>query len=122
MSFSQELKRFASKVAARNVRIFLTTVTEAHSSIVNGSSTTGAPGQPVDTGYLKGSWQTTFESPTEATIATNVVYAPQIEDGTRDGRALTLRSRVGGFHSVKLTIAGLHRIIKTVTVQEVGRG
>lgn len=120
--FREDLKRFITKVGARNRDIFVNTVSEASNSIVNGSAITGAPGQPVDTGNLKASWQTTFESPSLAQISTKVVYAPQIEDGTREGRALTLRSKVGGFHSVALTIAGLRRIVETVTVQVVGHG
>jgi hypothetical protein len=45
---------------------------EAQRSIVEGSELTGAPGQPVDTGFLKGSWSRWYDSPTKQTIGTNV--------------------------------------------------
>lgn len=107
---------------------FVGIVEEATRSVVEGSALTGAPGQPVDTGYLKASWQTVFDSPSQATIGTNTVYAPSIEDGVsyaHGGTALTLRSPVGGFHSVALTVAGMDRIKKAVVERvkrERGRG
>ena len=90
---------------------------EAQRSIVEGSELTGAPGQPVDTGFLKGSFQRFYDSPTKQTIATNVVYAPAIEDGVGQHGALTLRSKVGGFHSISLTYVGLQRILDAVTAR-----
>ncbi len=38
---------------------------------------------PVDTGLLRNSLQTTVESPTKATVGTNVEYAQYQEFGTR---------------------------------------
>lgn len=38
---------------------------------------------PVDTGLLRNSIQTTIDSPTKATVGTNVEYAPYQEFGTR---------------------------------------
>lgn len=110
---------------------------EAQRSIVEGSELTGAPGQPVDTGFLKGSFQRFYDSPTKQTIATNVAYAPAIEDGTRasyDPRGVqrpkdltqggTNRkgpSTVGGSHSVAHTLNGLQRILDVVTKRHGGR-
>lgn len=107
---------------------------EAQRSIVEGSDMTGAPGQPVDTGFLKGSFQRFYDSPTKQTIATNVAYAPAIEDGMRasyDPRGVqrppglkseggTNRkgpSTVGGSHSIALTYSGLQRILDVVTAR-----
>jgi hypothetical protein len=81
-------------------------------SIVEGSPITGAPGQPVRTGNLKASWQTSFESPLSARISTNVEYALPIEEGVGRFGPLTLRSAVGGFGSVKLTVANFDRVVE----------
>ncbi len=120
MSFASDLKRFSVKVEARNRRVFVGTVSEVTRSVVEGSVLTAAPGQPVDTGNLKASWHTSFDSPTQSTLSTNVVYAPAIEDGVGPYGPLTLRSSVGGWHSVKLTVAGFQRIVDKVTRDEGG--
>jgi len=116
MSFSSELRRVAVKAETRTHDIFVATVAAAADSIVNGSPVTGAPGQPVDTGALKASWQTTFESRTQALIATKSAYAIPNEEGIReDGGPYVQRSPVGGRHSVKQTIAGMPRLIAQAT-------
>ncbi len=111
MSFGDDLRIFAAKVHTNNQAVFVNTCAAAKDSITDGSPTTGAPGQLVDTGNLKASWQLEFESASSALISTNVEYAQQMEEGTRDGRALVQRSQVGGFHSVALTVAGLDKIV-----------
>lgn len=111
MGFASDMTRVALRVEAATQEQFVNIVNAAMDSIVNGSPVTGAPGQPVDTGNLKASWQEDFESPTAATISTNVVYARPIEDGVGPHGPLTLRSAVGGFHSVGLTIAGFGAIV-----------
>lgn len=130
MGFADDLRIFAAKVQARNQAVFVNTCAAAKDSIQNGSPVTGAPGQPVDTSNLKASWQLTFDSPSSALISTNVVYAPFIEEGVAPVRSgnvtgttkqrLTLRSPVGGFHSVALTVAGLSRIVETETAKLTG--
>lgn len=116
MGFSDDVRRFQSKVDVRTKAIHDGVCDLAFSSIVEGSPVTGAPGQPVDTGNLKSSWQNKIEGPLEREIVTNVVYAPYIEDGFGRG-PLTLRSQVGGFHSVKLTRAAWQKIVDFVTKQ-----
>jgi hypothetical protein len=96
--------------------LFVGTTTEVQRSIVEGSEITGAPGQPVDTGALKASWIPEFVSESEWQTTTNLDYAPIIEDNLRGA---TLRSPVGGFHSVKRTVAGFPRIVEHVA-REVG--
>jgi hypothetical protein len=118
MSFSGDVQAFTRKVNGRSRDVFLGVADACMESIVEGSPITGAPGQPVDTGNLKTSWQERIEGD-KAFITTNVAYAPQIEDGTRAGRALTLRSQVGGFHSVRLTIAGFTRVVDAVVARVV---
>ena len=103
---------------------FVGCVEEAHRSVQEGSEITGAPGQPVGQygpgyhpgkvgGYLKASWQKVFVSRDSAIIGTNAPYAESIEDGlsySHGGTPMTLRSTVGGFHSVALTVAGMGKI------------
>jgi hypothetical protein len=122
MSFEGDLLKFAATVEGR----IKDTVTEAglevHRSLVEGSEVTGAPGQPVDIGTLKGSWIAERTSDLEWQDTTNLEYAPAIEAGvqqpytTAKGTAvtpgpMTLRSEVGGFHSVALTRAGWPQIV-----------
>ena len=129
--FTGDLERFAAKAAQRAHDVFVQTTIDVQQSIVEGSPLTGAPGQPVDTGYLKNSWHPHFTSRTEWETTTNVGYAPVIEhnlrerydyEGTRRPKELksTIRvpgapkgakSTVGGHHSVALTVAGWERIV-----------
>lgn len=121
--FGSSMRAIIANVEATTQAVFLAIATHAHRSIQEGSEVTGAPGQPVDTGNLKASWQLTFPSKDRALISTNVVYAPIIESGIRaigsgrgnatgrTGSRITLRSPVGGFGSVQLTIDGLQRIV-----------
>jgi hypothetical protein len=80
-------------------------------SIKRGSELTGAPGQPVASSTLLNSWIERRESPTLWEFATAVEYAEFIEDGGNDIGPFTLRSEVGGFHSVKLTEAAWPDIV-----------
>lgn len=117
MSFADDLNRFVAKTKATTTAVYVGTATKVQES-VKGSGVpgmvhpiTGAPGQPVDTGNLRNSW-TLRITPTEATISTNVKYAPAIEDGVGRYGTMRVRSAVGGFHSVKLTVGnanGLQR-------------
>lgn len=91
--------------------IFVGTATEALRSVVEGSELTGAPGQPVDTGALRASWHLDFSDADHATISTNLAYAEAIEEGVGPSGPLTLRSPVGGWHSVVQTAANLDRIV-----------
>jgi hypothetical protein len=83
----------------------------AFNSIVEGSAITGAPGSPVQSGILKGDWQRRWTGRDEVEIVNSKVYAQGIEDQiSPHGKTLVLRSEVGGFHSVKLTIAGIQAL------------
>jgi hypothetical protein len=128
MSFSGDIAHFTRKVETEANDRFVRIVTETTRSIVEGSEITGSPGQPVGQygpgyhqgyvgGTLKASWHTVFESPRSALIASGglaAAYNRAIEDGVGKFGPLTLRSTVGGFHSLKLTIAGFPRIVAAV--------
>jgi hypothetical protein len=84
MSFADDLRRFQVKVTGRSVELMMTVVPKLHESIVEGSSLTGAPGQPIDTGALRSSWQYEYAPDfSSATIGTFLGYAPVIEYGLR---------------------------------------
>ena len=108
--FIADINKFVKKTERRAKDVFVGSTVEVRRSIVEGSELTGAPGQPVDTGTLKASWVDNFISPTEWQIETNIEYAPGIEDGV----GITIRSPVGGSHSVALTTAGWQRIVDHV--------
>jgi hypothetical protein len=123
MSFQDDLNRFRVKLTGRTKAVRLSVATKVHESITVGSATTGAPGQPVDTGFLRASW-TIVHSGDLSEIATNVAYAPVIEHNLRTAynsagkmpekdKGLSRRavkSTVGGYHSVKLTVAAADRL------------
>lgn len=122
-TFSEQGRASSLELVAGSQAAFVRTVQLTRDSIVDGSAITASPGQPVGQygpgyqpgkvgGTLKASWQTEFLSPTEAIIATNVPYAQPIEDGIGPHGDLTLRSTVGGFHSVKQTVAGFPLIVE----------
>ena len=118
--FSGDLRAFKDLVLRRQRGVFVGTMNELHRSVTEGSEITAAPGQPVDTGALKASWQETFPEEWVGQTATGLIYAPIIEDGVGPYGDIQLRSEVGGFHSVKLTRAGLQAVADHVTREVVG--
>lgn len=145
MSFGDDLAFFRDKVVRRSRLVFLGSVDGIHDSVVEGSTVTGAPGQPVDVGNLLGSWQQTYPEEWVGQTATNVEYARAIEEGQQGEytttphtrviretgqvidvaggtrvtpRKMTLRSAVGGFHSVKLTRAGWKKVVAAAVADE----
>ena len=142
MTFSDDLRRFAAKVEARQKDIFVGCVNGVRTSITEGSAVTTAPGQPVDTSALINSWKASFESEWVGLVASyNIGYAEAIEEGfvrahergpyTRTdgatvrrhgvvGHKLTFGDNGGGAHSVKLTRAGWQNLVDSV-VKEVVR-
>lgn len=122
MSFGEDLRLFREKVEGRLQEVFVGSVAAVHGSITDGSEITAAPGQPVDTGNLLASWQQTFPEDLVGEVSTAVAYAESIEDGFsyRWGVPMTLRSEVGGFHSVKTTRASWDRIVESETLKAKG--
>jgi len=135
MSFAKDIQRFVTVVKTRNRAVFVGVANAAHQSIKFGRPETGAPGQPVDTGFLRNSW-TIAIGPSEAIIGTNVAYARVVEDnGDRSkynpagtmppadsplaGRK-RIKSTTGGAHSVKMTVAGANRL-QAAVLREMGQ-
>lgn len=108
---------FAEQMAAFNTRLrrkvnVLDVETRDHifRSIVHGSEVTTAPGQPVDTGTLRDSWQREEEAPhVERFFSTD--NPAKVESIEHNFRGATLRSATGGWHSVALTRLGFNRIV-----------
>jgi hypothetical protein len=108
LGFSRTITGWGADAERKVTRAFHIATDEVQRSVVYGSERTGAPGQPVDTGLLRASWIAEFLSPSRWQLTTNTEYAPVIESNLRGA---TLKSKVGGFHSVKLTRAGWSRIV-----------
>lgn len=122
MGFTDDVELFVEKLQTRERDVLVNVTTAVRDSITEGSPVTGSPGQPVDLGALKASWQTIIEEEWIHAVITNLEYAPAIENGqqepytTKKGTPvtpgpMTLRSAVGGFHSVKLTRAGFQKLV-----------
>ncbi len=116
-----KLPEFARELQTteRFVHRYLTEL--AAESIINGSTITGAPGQPSDLRDADPStgkdWQIVYEGDTNATIGNADKSARSVEDGIshKHGRPLTkLKSGDGGFHSVALTHQHADKLIAEV--------
>lgn len=120
MSFSDDVRKFADDFRRKHDAVFAGVVTEVHRSIVEGSQITGAPGQPVDTGHLRQSWNISFPDPHTAIVSTNVEYALIIEQNLRGAKVSSKdkygkpKPKIGGFHSVALTFMGFDKIVEHV--------
>ena len=119
MTFEGDIARFVTKTFVRQKFIFFGVANELKTSITEGSSITGSPGQPVQSSDLKNSWDLRFEELFLASITTPIIYARGIEEGMREDASgtviqLSQKSPVGGFHSVKLTRAGFQKLVNDV--------
>jgi hypothetical protein len=130
MSFGEDLRLFAVKVEGRARDVFIGSATEVHNSITNSSPVTTAPGQPVDTGFLKGTWLLSFPEDWISEVATNASYARIIEEGgdrseydpegvarpadleSKGGTNRKGPSQVGGPHSVLLTRSNWDKLVQ----------
>ena len=121
MSNESELDKLVRVIEQRSQDVFLGSVMGARDSVVEGSAITGAPGQPVDTGNLRASWQLTLQPKGPAFLTTNVDYAPAVEDGVGPHGPMRLKSAVGGFHSVKMTRINWPQLVDSVVIRVVPR-
>ncbi|WP_353268007.1 hypothetical protein [Gemmatimonas sp.] len=109
MPYNGGIATHSRKVQVRHKQVFGGLTSELGRSIRDGSELTGAPGQPRRTSNLYFSWIDRFLAPFRWQIATNVSYAPFVEDAVRGQRF-----RNGGPHSLKLTILGANRVLAAV--------
>jgi len=114
MGLRDDVRRFALTVESRSQKVFVGVTTQVQRSIQFGSEITNAPGQPVQTGRLRASWIGEFLDANRWQTSTNLPYALPIERGIGPHGPLTLRSSVGGFGSVALTVHGFQAIVRFV--------
>lgn len=119
--FVNAIELFAGSLEPKAQRVAKHSVDLAYRSIRIGSAITGAPGQPVKSGDLLRSWKIVWIDKWTAEISSDLIYAHLIEAGIGRYGPLTLRSKVGGFHSVKMTAAGWERIVELATMDEINR-
>jgi len=112
--FGDDLGRFNKKLQRKPEEFIDLATDEVFNSIVNGSALTGAPGQPVLSGALKRSWRKRRTGPGSSQVVTDSPYARTIENLVGRFGTITIRSAVGGGHSVKMTQAGWDNIIRKV--------
>lgn len=115
MTYNGGIAAHQQTVKTRFRRVFVGVALEVEQSVKEGSTITGAPGQPVDTGYLRASWIPQFLSLWTWLLSSNAAYAKDVEDNVRN-----VRFRNHGPHSVKLTYAGFDRIVAAVTARITG--
>lgn len=107
--FAAWLRNIALDLRYREEDCFANIAEHVMTSVLVGSPVTGAPGQPIDTGELIGSWTMTMSVPSRyAKYESSAAHAEIIETNARGAK---LRSKVGGFHSVAITMANLNKII-----------
>lgn len=119
------LDRFAQKLEAFDVALLPEVGELMYESIVHGSALTGAPGQPVESGDLKMSWQISYPTETSVMVGSANEYALQNEVGVKHGGGpYRQRSARGGRFSVRMTAAAMQRIVDTaarIVAASVGR-
>lgn len=123
--FAEQLERFKTVVLDERARAVVHDVVDATlDSIKHGSAITGAPGQPIDDGDLIESWQRTRIGPTEWLIRSTYFTAPWIEEGILPNAEspFTIRSSVGGTHSVALTAQNFDRLAEDVVARVAPNG
>lgn len=125
-SFKEQMNRISADIFEKRLpEVFDEFVLQMGVSITEGDPRTGSPGQPVGPDvpphiHLVDSWQVDPTGPLAAAIWTDKVYAPGIEHGVGPYGPLTLRSAVGGFHSVAETVANADRILDDVVKKHAG--
>ncbi len=96
--------RFTQRIEALDEGLLPEVIEMTYESIVEGSPTTGSPGQPEQSGDLIASWDATLLSPTEGAVVSSSPYAIPNEDGVHaGGKPYVQHSSVGGRHSVAIT-------------------
>jgi hypothetical protein len=113
VSAEGEIRRATQQVTAMTQEVYTRVVLQVQHSIQYGSPVTGAPGQPVDTAALLGSWGHEFETPTRAFITTSKEYAEAVDDGIGPHGPVVYGAKngIGGSGSVKQTAANMQKLV-----------
>lgn len=81
-------------------------------SVQVGSAITSAPGQPVDQFVLLPSYHIERLGVRVGRIVSYMPYAWGIENGVGPYGPIQLRSNVGGFHSIAITVSAIDRLAR----------
>jgi hypothetical protein len=109
VSFQRQMQKIIQGTDDKARRLLDNIDAHVGRSIMYGSPVTGAPGQPVDKGELLESWVRLKRGKFAVAWISRKFYAPIIEDNWREAQ---LRSKVGGFHSVKMTRHGFPALVR----------
>lgn len=115
MAFADQIRKFALTMETDSRAAFVAAAGLTFESIVEGSSLTGAPGQPVATGQLHDSWILELPGDGTAVIASDAPYAIAVEEGLHG-----VAFKNHGPHSVALTVAAWERIVEKAALQVAG--
>lgn len=108
--FAKALDKIAALTTQREALLYSRVVAHVELSATLGSAITGAPGVPVRSGDLLRSYRRVgTEAERNVAIVSNSPYAHVIE---HNRRGAVLRSRVGGFHSLKITRLNFRLIVQ----------
>lgn len=149
MSYAADIARFRANLETRLQDVTVASALKVHESIVAGSALTGSPGQQVDTGYLRSSFQLGIggtpafrvkgdgsDAPPKGTGTPTPPPPPQFVGGERYKAEIVTnvryaeyieeglrgqKSTVGGPGSVKLTRAAWGRIVAESVREQGGR-
>lgn len=121
MSARDDMQRIVLTLEAKNRALFVGCAAEVQQSVTVGSERTAAPGQPVKTGALRASYTPEFIDDHTWQTSTNLPYARGIEEGVGPNGPITIRSSVGGSHSIALTKTNFDRIVAHVAAEVRGR-
>lgn len=115
-SFRQQLNKITRTLNVRVDECEIELLEEILTSVKDGHPRTGAPGQPIKFGTLYDSMTIRGKSIYSKIEPFN--YGPFIEEGIGAyGKKLTLRSAVGGFHSLKTTKLNFRWLARDVALR-----
>lgn len=108
MGWDEDIQRFEQRLEADAARLHDGLADDTLAGIVEGSSVTGAPGQPERTGNLKRSWGIARLSRWVTLVFSDSPYARKVEQASQTTRT------GGGPHSIKLTRASWNNLVQAV--------
>jgi hypothetical protein len=115
-------KQMLIRLKETDEKILKSVVEMSFDSIVNGSAETGSPGQPRDL-REPGAWKITYGKGF-ARIFTKDKSARSVEEGIsrKYGGPITLKSDIGGFHSLKHTRKSIRKLLAKAAAQHAPKG
>jgi hypothetical protein len=113
-------KQMLVRLKETDIGILRSTVEMARDSVVFGNAEYGSPGQPED---LRDKWKITYGKGF-ARLFVNEKSARSVEEGISQkyGGPITLKSDIGGFHSVKQTKKSIRKILAKAAAANTNQG